>query len=300
MRLATFRIGDDVTWGAIADRRVVDARDLGVTSAWPTLLDFVRTGPDAAHDFAARVARRPRWTEHAGLRLLAPIPQPPQNPVAVGLNYREHVTEAGHAPVAEDDRGRPMLFTKSRSSIIGHEAAIRIDATATTQVDWEVELTLVIGRGGRDIKEADAWDHIFGYTIANDVSARDLQFLDKRRPQFFQGKSLDTFCPLGPWIVTKDELANVEDLGITLRLDGVMKQDGRTSQLIFSIPEIIAEVSRSRTIEAGELILTGTPSGVGFTRTPPEFLAPGQVVECEIEGIGVLRNPVVAAGGAGS
>lgn len=296
MRLATFRIGDTTTWGAIAGDKVVDARDLGVATAWPTLLDLVRSGPDAARDFASRVAERPRWKEHAGLRLLAPIPQPPQNAVAVGLNYREHVTEAGHAPVGED-RGRPMLFTKSRSSIIGHEEGIRIDATATSQVDWEVELTLVIGTGGRDISEAQAWDHIFGYTIANDVSARDLQFIDKRRPQFFQGKSLDTFCPLGPWIVTKDELPNVADLRITLRVDGVTKQDGRTSQLIFSIPEIIAEVSRSRTIEAGELILTGTPSGVGFTRTPPEFLTPGQVVECEIEGIGILRNPVVAAEG---
>jgi len=297
VRLATFRIGDLVTWGAIADDKVVDARDLGVATAWPTLLELVRAGPDAARDFTSRVAERPRWKEHAGMRLLAPVSQPPQNPVAVGLNYREHVTEAGHAAVKDDDRGRPMLFTKSRSSIIGPGEAIRIDPTATSQADWEVELTLVIGKGGRDIAEADAWDHIFGYTIANDVSARDLQFLDKRRPQFFQGKSLDTFCPLGPWIVTKDELPNVEDLQITLRIDGVTKQDGRTSQLIFSIPEIIAEVSRSRTVEAGELILTGTPSGVGFTRTPPEFLAPGQVVECEIEGIGILRNPVVGAEG---
>ncbi|MDP9245718.1 MAG: fumarylacetoacetate hydrolase family protein [Chloroflexota bacterium] len=299
MRLATFRIGDATTWGAIADGKIVDARDLGVISAWPTLLDLVRAGSDAARDFAARVAERPRWTQPPGLRLLAPIAQPPQNPVAVGLNYREHVAEAGHAPVRDDDRGRPMLFTKSRSSIVGPDEAIRIDPTATSQADWEVELTLVIGTGGRDIREADAWDHVFGYTIANDVSARDLQFFDKRRPQFFQGKSLDTFCPLGPWIVTKDELTKVEDLRITLRIDGVTKQDGRTSQLIFSIPEIIAEVSRSRTIEAGELILTGTPSGVGFTRTPPEYLTPGQVVECEIEGIGILRNPVVGADAGG-
>ena len=297
MRLATFRIGDATTWGAIADGKVVDARDLGVASAWPTLLDLVQAGPGALLDLASRVAERPRWKEHPGLRLLAPIPQPPQNAVAVGLNYREHVTEAGHAAVKEDDRGRPMLFTKSRSSIVGPDEAIRIDPSATSQVDWEVELTLVIGTGGRDIPETAAWDHIFGYTIANDVSARDLQFLDKRRPQFFQGKSLDTFCPLGPWIVTTDELPSVEDLRITLRVDGVTKQDGRTSQLIFSIPEIVAEVSRSRTIEAGELILTGTPSGVGFTRTPPEFLQPGQVVECEIEGIGILRNPVVSADG---
>lgn len=295
MRLATFKIGDTFTWGAVNDSKVLDARDLGITSTWPTLLDLVTAGPEAARDFAARVGERPSWKEHANLRLLAPISRPPQNPVAVGLNYREHVTEAGHAAVKDDDRGRPMLFTKSRSSIVGPEEAIRIDPSATTQVDWEVELTIVIGRGGRDIQVADAWDHIFGYTIANDVSARDLQFLDKRRPQFFQGKSLDTFCPLGPWIVTKDELTSVEDLRISLRVDGVTKQDGRTSQLIFSIPEIIAEVSRSRTIEAGELILTGTPSGVGFTRTPPEFLVPGQTVECEIEGIGVLRNPVVGA-----
>jgi len=299
MKLASFKLGDVATWGAVADGRFVDARDLGVSSTWPTLLDLVRGGSDAARDFASRVAERSLWRESPEPQLLAPIAQPPQNLVAVGLNYRDHVLEAGHAAVGESERGRPMLFTKSRSAIIGPDEAIRLDPGVSTEVDWEVELTLVIGRGGRDIREADAWDHIFGYTIANDVSARDLQFFDKRRPQFFQGKSLDTFCPLGPWIVTKDELPNVEDLRITLRIDGVTKQDARTSQLIFSIPEIIAEVSRGRTIEPGEIVLTGTPSGVGFTRKPAEFLAPGQVVECEIEGIGVLRNPVVGANAGG-
>lgn len=299
MRLAAFRDGAATTWAAVSDGKVADARDLGVASTWPTLLDLACAGPDASRDLAARLASRAVWKEQHGLRLLAPISRPPQNLVAVGLNYRDHVAEAGHAPVRDEDRGRPMLFTKSRSAIVGPDEPIRIDPHASSQVDWEVELTIVIGRGGRDISEAAAWDHVFGYTIANDVSARDLQFLDKRRPQFYQGKSLDTFCPLGPWIVTKDELPNVEDLRITLRVDGVTKQDGRTSQLIFSIPEIIAEISRSRTVEAGELILTGTPSGVGFTRTPPEFLAPGQVVECEIEGIGILRNPVVGAHAGG-
>jgi 2-keto-4-pentenoate hydratase/2-oxohepta-3-ene-1,7-dioic acid hydratase in catechol pathway len=160
----------------------------------------------------------------------------------------------------------------------------------TSQVDWEVELAVVIGRRGRDIAADRALHHIFGYTVANDVSARDLQFLDGG--QWYRGKSLDTFCPLGPWIVTTDELGDARGLRLTLRVNGVTKQDASTDDLIFAIPEIIASASAGRTLYPGDVILTGTPGGVGFTRTPPEFLSVGDLVEAEIERIGLLRNRV--------
>ena len=152
----------------------------------------------------------------------------------------------------------------------------------------------MIGRGGRDIAKAGVNDHIFGYTIANDVSARDLQF--RHGGQWFKGKGLDTFCPLGPWIVTADEIADPADLEVSLRVNGVEKQRSNTRELIFDIPTIVASLSEGLTLEAGDLILTGTPEGVGFARKPPEFLQDGDVVECEVEQIGLLRNPVRTRG----
>ena len=160
----------------------------------------------------------------------------------------------------------------------------------TNEVDWEVELAVVIGRAGRNISRGAAVDHIFGYTVANDVTARDLQFLDGK--QWYRGKSLDTFCPLGPWIVTADELADARGLRLTLRVNGVTKQDASTDELLFPVPEIVASASAGRTLLPGDVILTGTPAGVGFTRTPPEYLKDGDVVEAEIDRIGVLRNQI--------
>jgi 2-keto-4-pentenoate hydratase/2-oxohepta-3-ene-1,7-dioic acid hydratase in catechol pathway len=175
--------------------------------------------------------------------------------------------------------------------VIGPEAAIEIDAALTQQADWEVELAVVIGPGGRDITKQAAFDHIFGYTIANDISARDLQF--RHGGQFFKGKSLDTFCPLGPCIVTADEITDSGALDIMLRVNGVEKQRSNTRELIFDIPTTIASLSEGLTLQPGDLILTGTPHGVGFARKPPEFLTHGDIVECEVEGIGLLRNSVV-------
>jgi 2-keto-4-pentenoate hydratase/2-oxohepta-3-ene-1,7-dioic acid hydratase in catechol pathway len=152
-----------------------------------------------------------------------------------------------------------------------------------------VELGVIIGRRGKNIREEDAFQHVFGYTIVNDVSARDLQ---ARHQQFFKGKSLDGTCPVGPWIVTADEIPDPQNLTLHCRVNGVVKQDGNSRDMIFRIPRLIAELSRGMTLEPGDVISTGTPSGVGFSRTPPEFLKPGDVVECEIEGIGTIRNTV--------
>jgi 2-keto-4-pentenoate hydratase/2-oxohepta-3-ene-1,7-dioic acid hydratase in catechol pathway len=180
-----------------------------------------------------------------------------------------------------------VYFTKSACSVIGHEAEITWRASVTEKVDWEVELALVIGRGGRDIPKERALEAVFGYTACNDVSARDLQF---RHGQWYRGKSLDTFCPLGPWIVTADEIPDPHTLDVHTRVNGVEKQNSNTAELIFDIPTIIETISSGATLETGDVIITGTPSGVGFARTPPEFLSNGDIVEVEVEGIGTLRN----------
>ena len=161
-------------------------------------------------------------------------------------------------------------------------------------MDWEVELALVIGKAGRDIRPEDAYEHVFGYAVANDVSGRDLQFLDGG--QWYRGKGLDTFCPMGPWIVTRDELGEARELRLEMRINGVVKQSASTSDMIFDIPATIASISAGRTLTPGDIILTGTPSGVGIGRTPQEFLQHGDVAEAMIEGIGLIRNRVHEVG----
>jgi 2-keto-4-pentenoate hydratase/2-oxohepta-3-ene-1,7-dioic acid hydratase in catechol pathway len=229
---------------------------------------------------------------------LAPIPRTSRNVLCLGLNYRAHAAEGavvfGTQPT---EPAFPMFFTKAPTSIVGPDAAIEVDTSLTREADWEVELAVIIGPGGRDIPKSQAMRHVFGYTVANDISARDIQF--RHGGQFFKGKSLDTFCPLGPWIVTADEIGDTPELDISLKVNGVVKQASNTSKLIFDIPTTIASLSEGMTLEVGDIILTGTPEGVGFARKPPEFLKDGDVVECEVQGIGVLRNPVRARGGGG-
>lgn len=226
---------------------------------------------------------------------LVPLPgapgQPPVRPgkiVAVGLNYFDHIRETGGVPPE-----RPLLFAKFPTSIIGDGGAIEIDSTITQRVDWEVELAVVVGRPMRRVGPEDALSYLFGYTIANDVSARDVQFADG---QWVRGKSLDTFCPLGPVIVTADEIADPQNLRLETRVNGVTVQRSSTSEMVFSVAEILAFCSCSFTLDSGDVVLTGTPSGCGYFMDPQLFLHPGDLVECEIAGIGVLRNPVVGAG----
>lgn len=222
------------------------------------------------------------------VRLLAPLPFPYRNVLCVGLNYAEHIHEF-QRPGRKFPEA-PVFFTKAAGAVNGPHSDIPFDPNASTQLDWEVELGVVIGRGGKNICEEEAFNHVFGYVVVNDVSARDLQ---TRHQQFFKGKSLDGTCPVGPWIATADEVPDSHNLVLRCRVNGVVKQDGNTADMIFRIPRLIAELSRGMTLHPGDLISTGTPSGVGFSRTPPEFLAPGDVVECEIEGIGSIRNQVV-------
>jgi len=229
----------------------------------------------------------------AELKLAAPIPVPRRNIFCVGLNYREHAAESLRAkgqPVVMPDV--PVFFTKATTTVIGPTDPIPFEARISTKLDWEVELAVVIGRQGKNIRHSTAWDYVFGYTIINDVSARDIQNL--HGGQFFKGKSLDGTCPMGPWIVTKEDLPNPHTLRLTCRVNGVVKQEACTDDMIFDIPTLIEWLSRGMTLLPGDVIATGTPHGVGFARNPPEYLKPGDLVECEIEGLGALRNRVVA------
>lgn len=227
----------------------------------------------------------------AQVRLLAPIPRPRKNILCLGLNYADHAAESSAARGREISAPDHMVvFTKAVTSVTGPTEDIPYDNSVTSQLDWEVELAIVIGLTGRRITEDQAMRHVFGYTVVNDLSARDLQF---RHKQYFLGKSLDHGCPMGPWIVTADEIPDPQDLDLRCWVNGQLKQKGNTSQQIFSIAATIATLSRGMTLEAGDVIATGTPAGVGFARTPPEFLQPGDLVECEVTGIGRLRNRIV-------
>jgi 2-keto-4-pentenoate hydratase/2-oxohepta-3-ene-1,7-dioic acid hydratase in catechol pathway len=210
--------------------------------------------------------------------------------MCLGLNYAEHAKESAEARGREyKQHQHPVFFTKATHTVNRHEGTIPFDAAVSEQIDWEAELGVIIGRSGKNISIEEAYDHVFGYTCINDVSARDLQ---SNHSQFFKGKSLDGACPMGPWIITADEIPDPHQLQITCRVNEVMKQDSNTEHMIFRVPDILTILSRGMTLDAGDIIATGTPSGVGFARKPPEFLKPGDVVEVEIEKIGVLRNQV--------
>jgi 2-keto-4-pentenoate hydratase/2-oxohepta-3-ene-1,7-dioic acid hydratase in catechol pathway len=220
--------------------------------------------------------------ETSSVRVLAPVPRPGKL-ICIGLNYRDHAIES-NMPIPE----RPVVFSKFSTSVIAPDEPVRLP-TASTQVDYEAELGVVIGRHARKLPNSRALDYVLGYTIINDVSARDFQFADG---QWQRGKSCDSFAPMGPSIVTADSVSNPHNLGIKLTLNGNVMQDSNTNQFIFDITELIAFLSDTITLEPGDVIATGTPPGVGFARKPPVFLKDGDVMEIEIEKIGKLRNPV--------
>ena len=285
MRLLT--VATDRGPRAVAERegRYVDlqAADPGVPA---TVRELIGGGPPLLAR-AAEAARRGTVTyDPDGVRLLSPVPDP-QKIVCLGLNYRDHAIETG-AKIPDE----PILFSKYPSSLIGHEAPILLPKVSH-EVDYEAELVIVVGRGGREIPAERAYDHVAGYAVGHDVSARDWQ-LRKPGGQWMAGKTFDTFAPVGPYLVTADEVPDPHDLGIRLRLNGRLMQDSNTSQLIFRVPEMIAYLSKVFTLTPGDLIFTGTPPGVGMARKPPVWLKPGDVVEVEIDGLGTLRNPVAA------
>jgi 2-keto-4-pentenoate hydratase/2-oxohepta-3-ene-1,7-dioic acid hydratase in catechol pathway len=245
----------------------------------------------------AAAARARGGMELSKTRLLAPIPLPRRNVLCVGWNYAEHFQEgatlrAGPAPAAAQEIPEfPALFSKNPSTVTGPNTDIFFPAPYSDQLDWEVELAVIVGRGGRDITEADAMTHVFGYTCANDVSVRDIQ--RRHGGQWYKGKNFDTHLPMGPSIVTADEL-DPSDLRVQTRVNGVTKQDSTTKFMVFKIPRLIADFSAGTRLNPGDIIITGTPQGVGFARKPPEFMKVGDSVEVEIEGIGVLENRVAS------
>jgi 2-keto-4-pentenoate hydratase/2-oxohepta-3-ene-1,7-dioic acid hydratase in catechol pathway len=300
MRFATYheRPNGDARLGIILGQRIVDiaatARDLGLAAIPDDFATFVAAGTPAlevARTIAARLnSNATAGVALNGVRLFAPIQRPARNVVCVGLNYADHVAES-KSVVGSDAPAYPVFFTKPPSCVIGPDDEIPWHGHVSTSIDWEVELAVIIGRQGRDIAEAQSLEYVFGYTVANDVTARDLQ---QRHGQWYKGKGLDGFCPLGPSVVTADELGDPQQLDISLRVNGVEKQRSNTRHQIFPVTRLIAEWSAGMTLFPGDILLTGTPSGVGIGRTPEEFLRPGDVVEAELQGIGILRNTVGA------
>ncbi|WP_042356514.1 fumarylacetoacetate hydrolase family protein [Bacillus rubiinfantis] len=220
--------------------------------------------------------------------LLAPIPTPAKNIFCVGKNYADHAIEMGSAA---DIPEHVMVFTKAPTTVIGPNSIVLNHQTITQQLDYEGELAVIIGKKGRAIKREDALDYVFGYTILNDVTARDLQ---SRHKQFFIGKSLDTTCPMGPWIVHKSAISNPNNLSIETKINGEIRQSSNTKQFIFPVEEIISVLSAGMTLEPGDIIATGTPAGVGKGFKPPKFLQPGDKMEITIENIGTLVNEIEA------
>jgi 2-keto-4-pentenoate hydratase/2-oxohepta-3-ene-1,7-dioic acid hydratase in catechol pathway len=281
-----------------ADGHVVDvahgAQQTGVTLGFDgtSMLALIGAAPQGlakVREIAG--ADIPLPLKLSGLRILPPIPKLNRNIFCVGWNYLEHFAEGARMRDATQKLPEhPVFFTKATGALNGPFDPIPYDPAVSREIDWEVELAVVIGKRGRNIAEAEALDHIFGYMVLNDVSARDLQ-KTAHGGQWFKGKSLDGHAPMGPWIVSAADL-DPGNLRLTLRVNGAVKQYGSTSDMYFKIPRIIAELSRGLTLEPGDVIATGTPSGVGMGRTPPEWLKPGDVMESEIAEIGAMRNAI--------
>jgi 2-keto-4-pentenoate hydratase/2-oxohepta-3-ene-1,7-dioic acid hydratase in catechol pathway len=258
------------------------------------MLSLIEAGPAVLTAVRALAAEPPPGSvlDAGGVRLLAPIPRPRRNVFCVGRNYMDHVAEGDRTRGIEKSElpKYPQFFTKAPDCVIGPEEPIPDHAGTTQWLDYEVELAAVIGREGRDIPAERALDHVFGWTIGNDVTGRELQ---RRYGQWFKGKSLDRSCPLGPWIVPAAEL-DALDTGIRCRVNRETRQESRTSKMIFDVREIIRQLSIGFTLRPGDVIMTGTPEGVGYAMQPPRTLKDGDVIECEIDGIGTLRNTVRA------
>jgi len=295
MKLCTFSplpSGEPRPGLVLEGKRIVDIpAALGADADTATMLGIVRGGATMLARLRELEKQPPTATiALADVKLHAPIPRPAKNVFCVGWNYLEHFEEG--AKKLQDNRELPkwpVFFSKATTAVTGPFDTIPFDAKISTSLDWEVELGMIIGTPGKDITEPDAMRHVFGYTVVNDVSWRDLQ--RRHGGQWHKGKSLDGTCPMGPWIVTADSI-DPTNLRVTCRVNGVTKQDSNTRFLYFKLPRLIVDLSMGQTLEAGDIISTGTPEGVGFARTPPEFMKPGDLLETEIEGIGTLRNPI--------
>jgi 2-keto-4-pentenoate hydratase/2-oxohepta-3-ene-1,7-dioic acid hydratase in catechol pathway len=286
MRLITFRVDGGSRLGVLRDEdEVVELTEPGDMLS---LIDAGEEGLAAAG--AALSSSRSKARRMADVRLLAPLPEPRGNVIAIGRNYQKHAEET--AVMEGREPSPPTIFTKAITSLTEPFADIAIDPDVSDEIDWEVELGVVIGKKGANIKRADARAFVFGYLVVNDVTARDIQ--SGWGGQYFKGKSLDRSSPTGPWIVTADDIPDPQALRLRLHVNGTVKQDGNTRDMIYPVDAIIEWASKGMTLLPGSIIATGTPDGVGFARKPPEFLKPGDTMETEVEGIGKLRNRIVS------
>jgi len=303
MRLFSFipSEGERTRVGALTpDGRVVDLgaearrRSIPLSFDPADMLSLIAAGDaglaQARHLVDAFAGEGPRVED---VHLTAPIPVPRRNIHCVGWNYVEHFEEGKSLRDAGQTLPEhPVFFTKGTNAVNGPYDPIPFDPRVSTAIDWEVELAVIVGRRGKNLSEAEAMQYVFGYCVLNDTTARDVQ-QKKHGGQWWKGKSLDGHAPMGPWIVTADGF-DCTSRRLLSRVNGVVKQDGNTSQMYFKVPRLLAELSLGLTLEPGDIVSTGTPPGIGHARKPPEYLRPGDVLESEIEGIGVLRNPIRA------
>jgi len=288
MRLVTYQDREGEHLGALRGEDVV-----ALDSVAPSMLALIDQGAAGLAAAQAVLAHGGSSQPRAAVTLLAPIPRPRQNVICVGMNYVAHAIESDRARGREPKLPtRPVFFTKAVTAVAGPDSDFHLDPAVTAQLDYEAELAFIIGRPGKNIARNAALAHVFGYTVVNDISARDLQ---SSHQQFFKGKSLDGSCPLGPCIVTADEIPDPAALTVSLTLNGEPRQHSSTGDLIFDIPTLIEFLSLGMTLEAGTIVSTGTPSGVGLGFTPPRYMQPGDVMVAAIDKIGELRTRVVAA-----
>ncbi len=288
MKLVTYQLNGETAVGAVREEQFI----IPLTDVAPDMLSLIRSGEAGLEKARIHLVESSAAIPLENVRLLAPIPIPPRNIMCLGKNYAEHAAETQRVWGGKSELPEfPMIFNKATTSINGPYSDIPYDPSVSTAIDFEAELTVVIGRTGKNISREEAMDYVFGYTVMNDVTARDLQ---RRHRQFFKGKSLDGHAPMGPWIVTAGDIPDPHNLRVTCHVNEILKQDDNTRKMIFDIPETIAQLSLGMTLLPGDLIATGTPSGVGFARTPPEYLQPGDVVTCTVEGIGSIHNRIAA------
>lgn len=303
MRLVTYRatVESEARLGALAGNFVIDLARFGAVKGVPfpsTMLEFIDLGPQAVAIATRLIAECeglfPIGTTAplANVKLLAPIPRPRKNIFGIGLNYTEHVAESAKSLDTSPDLPRqPVIFSKPPTSVIGPDDPILHNKELTQQLDWEVELAAIVGTKAKSVSRADALNYLFGYTVLIDMSARDC----RRAGQWIYSKGQDSFAPMGPVVVTADEIPDPQTLDLWLTVNGVEKQRSNTAYMLFKVDELVADISQAITLEPGDIIATGTPAGVGAGMEPQEWVWPGDVIVATVEGIGTLRHPVVAA-----
>jgi 2-keto-4-pentenoate hydratase/2-oxohepta-3-ene-1,7-dioic acid hydratase in catechol pathway len=299
MKLLTYKTNDtEPRLGFIHNNQVIDMEDFGEISNFPlptSMLELIDMGFELVEELNDMIAETEQSFfdeiayEMDEVTFLAPIPKPRKNIIGIGLNYTEHVAESARTL---DTTGKlpqkPIIFSKPPTTVTATNTEIIKNTKLTEQLDWEVELAVVIGKKGKYVPKADAMDYVFGYTVINDISARDC----RREGQWIVSKGQDTFAPMGPILVTKDEIENPHNLNLSLKVNGIEKQNSNTKFLLFNINDLIEDLSIVFTLEPGDIIATGTPAGVGAGRNPQEWLYNGDVIEATVEGIGTIVNTV--------